>query len=73
MPPAMDKLDLIAVRFNKAELYVFFCVSDRVSPVCSFCIQLAPENTMMSFKRSIECGVIAFETDVQLRYSLIKS
>lgn len=27
---------------------------------------LAPENTMMSFKRSVECGVIAFETDVQL-------
>ncbi|XP_029298267.1 glycerophosphoinositol inositolphosphodiesterase GDPD2 isoform X2 [Cottoperca gobio] len=27
---------------------------------------LAPENTMMSFERSITCGVIAFETDVQL-------
>uniref|UniRef100_A0A4W6EFY6 Glycerophosphodiester phosphodiesterase domain containing 2 n=1 Tax=Lates calcarifer TaxID=8187 RepID=A0A4W6EFY6_LATCA len=27
---------------------------------------LAPENTMMSFKKSIECGVTAFETDVQL-------
>ncbi|XP_045885779.1 glycerophosphoinositol inositolphosphodiesterase GDPD2 [Micropterus dolomieu] len=27
---------------------------------------LAPENTMMSFSRSISCGVIAFETDVQL-------
>ncbi|XP_044061482.1 glycerophosphoinositol inositolphosphodiesterase GDPD2 isoform X2 [Siniperca chuatsi] len=27
---------------------------------------LAPENTMMSFNRSIACGVIAFETDVQL-------
>lgn len=27
---------------------------------------LAPENTMMSFTRSISCGVIAFETDVQL-------
>ncbi|XP_068181839.1 glycerophosphoinositol inositolphosphodiesterase GDPD2 [Antennarius striatus] len=27
---------------------------------------LAPENTMMSFERSIECGVTAFETDVQL-------
>ncbi|XP_063342209.1 glycerophosphoinositol inositolphosphodiesterase GDPD2 isoform X2 [Pelmatolapia mariae] len=27
---------------------------------------LAPENTMMSFNRSLECGVIAFETDVQL-------
>lgn len=26
---------------------------------------------MMSFKRSVECGVIAFETDVQLRYMLI--
>lgn len=29
---------------------------------------LAPENTMMSFNRSIACGVTAFETDVQLRY-----
>uniref|UniRef100_A0A3Q4AEN5 GP-PDE domain-containing protein n=1 Tax=Mola mola TaxID=94237 RepID=A0A3Q4AEN5_MOLML len=27
---------------------------------------LAPENTMMSFQRSIACGVTAFETDVQL-------
>ncbi|KAK2848972.1 hypothetical protein Q5P01_008806 [Channa striata] len=27
---------------------------------------LAPENTMMSFNRSIACGVSAFETDVQL-------
>ncbi|XP_050983539.1 glycerophosphoinositol inositolphosphodiesterase GDPD2 [Labeo rohita] len=27
---------------------------------------LAPENTMMSFRKSIECGVVAFETDVQL-------
>ncbi|XP_041693660.1 glycerophosphoinositol inositolphosphodiesterase GDPD2 isoform X1 [Coregonus clupeaformis] len=27
---------------------------------------LAPENTLMSFIKSVECGVIAFETDVQL-------
>ncbi|XP_049897499.1 glycerophosphoinositol inositolphosphodiesterase GDPD2 isoform X2 [Epinephelus moara] len=27
---------------------------------------LAPENTMMSFNRSIACGVTAFETDVQV-------
>uniref|UniRef100_A0A9J8BBN0 Glycerophosphodiester phosphodiesterase domain containing 2 n=1 Tax=Cyprinus carpio carpio TaxID=630221 RepID=A0A9J8BBN0_CYPCA len=27
---------------------------------------LAPENTMMSFRKSMECGVVAFETDVQL-------
>uniref|UniRef100_A0A3P8SGZ8 Glycerophosphodiester phosphodiesterase domain containing 2 n=1 Tax=Amphiprion percula TaxID=161767 RepID=A0A3P8SGZ8_AMPPE len=27
---------------------------------------LAPENTMMSFRRSIACNVTAFETDVQL-------
>uniref|UniRef100_A0A3Q0RW85 Glycerophosphodiester phosphodiesterase domain containing 2 n=1 Tax=Amphilophus citrinellus TaxID=61819 RepID=A0A3Q0RW85_AMPCI len=27
---------------------------------------LGPENTMMSFNRCLECGVIAFETDVQL-------
>lgn len=72
MPLAMDKLDLTVVRINEIELYVFF-VSERVSPVCSCCIQLAPENTMMSFKRSVECGAIAFETDVQLRYRLMKS
>lgn len=66
----MDELNLIVLRVYKAELYVVF-VSDCVSPVCSCCVQLAPENTMMSFKRSVECGVIAFETDVQLRYSLI--
>ncbi|XP_066571239.1 glycerophosphoinositol inositolphosphodiesterase GDPD2 isoform X2 [Amia ocellicauda] len=27
---------------------------------------LAPENTMLSFKKSLECGVTAFETDVML-------
>ncbi|XP_043112431.1 glycerophosphoinositol inositolphosphodiesterase GDPD2 isoform X2 [Puntigrus tetrazona] len=27
---------------------------------------MAPENTMMSFRKSLECGVVAFETDVQL-------
>uniref|UniRef100_A0A672NZA8 Glycerophosphoinositol inositolphosphodiesterase GDPD2-like n=1 Tax=Sinocyclocheilus grahami TaxID=75366 RepID=A0A672NZA8_SINGR len=27
---------------------------------------LAPENTMLSFRKSMECGVVAFETDVQL-------
>ncbi|XP_077589215.1 glycerophosphoinositol inositolphosphodiesterase GDPD2 isoform X2 [Stigmatopora nigra] len=27
---------------------------------------LAPENTMMSFERSLRCGVAAFETDVQI-------
>ncbi|XP_055015323.1 glycerophosphoinositol inositolphosphodiesterase GDPD2 isoform X2 [Boleophthalmus pectinirostris] len=27
---------------------------------------LAPENTIMSFNRSISCGVTAFETDIQL-------
>uniref|UniRef100_A0A1A7YRR0 Glycerophosphodiester phosphodiesterase domain containing 2 n=1 Tax=Iconisemion striatum TaxID=60296 RepID=A0A1A7YRR0_9TELE len=26
----------------------------------------APENTMMSFNKSVECGVLAFETDVQI-------
>lgn len=36
--------------------------------LCSDRLQLAPENTMMSFNRSIACGVTAFETDVQLRY-----
>uniref|UniRef100_A0A3P9LFW0 Glycerophosphodiester phosphodiesterase domain containing 2 n=1 Tax=Oryzias latipes TaxID=8090 RepID=A0A3P9LFW0_ORYLA len=27
---------------------------------------LAPENTMMAFERSVTCGVMAFETDVQI-------
>lgn len=36
--------------------------------ICPGCLQLAPENTMMSFDRSVACGVTAFETDVQLRY-----
>ncbi|KAM9833083.1 glycerophosphoinositol inositolphosphodiesterase GDPD2 isoform 1-T1 [Syngnathus typhle] len=27
---------------------------------------LAPENTMMSFRKSLQCGVTAFETDVQI-------
>ncbi|XP_077387280.1 glycerophosphoinositol inositolphosphodiesterase GDPD2 isoform X1 [Festucalex cinctus] len=27
---------------------------------------LAPENTIMSFQRSLQCGVTAFETDVQI-------
>ncbi|XP_036424952.1 glycerophosphoinositol inositolphosphodiesterase GDPD2 [Colossoma macropomum] len=35
-------------------------VGHRGAPV------LAPENTMMSFRRSAECKVTAFETDVQL-------
>lgn len=34
----------------------------------SLCVQLTPENTLMSFRRSVGCDVIAFETDVQLRY-----
>uniref|UniRef100_A0A3P9J6R2 Glycerophosphodiester phosphodiesterase domain containing 2 n=1 Tax=Oryzias latipes TaxID=8090 RepID=A0A3P9J6R2_ORYLA len=28
---------------------------------------LAPENTMMAFERSVTCGVMAFETDVQIK------
>lgn len=44
------------------------CAHECVSPICPPCVQLAPENTMMSFNKSIECGVTAFETDVQLRY-----
>ncbi|KAJ8255105.1 hypothetical protein GJAV_G00200970 [Gymnothorax javanicus] len=27
---------------------------------------MAPENTIMSFRKSIDCGLLAFETDVQL-------
>lgn len=42
----------------------------RVSAMSPHYIQLAPENTMMAFERSVACGVTAFETDVQLRYSL---
>ncbi|KAF3838579.1 hypothetical protein F7725_010347 [Dissostichus mawsoni] len=33
---------------------------------------MAPENTIMSFNESISCGVIAFETDVQLRTTNVK-
>lgn len=33
-----------------------------------YCVQLAPENTVMSFNSSVRCNVAAFETDVQLRY-----
>lgn len=44
-----------------------FLAHECVSPICPRCVQLAPENTMMSFNRSIACGVTAFETDVQLR------
>lgn len=36
------------------------------------CVQLAPENTMMSFRRSLECNVTAFETDVLLRYRALE-
>ncbi len=32
---------------------------------------MAPENTMMSFRKSMECDVVAFETDVQLRYQTV--
>lgn len=46
-----------------------FKARECVSPICPHCVQLAPENTMMSFNRSIACGVTAFETDVQLRYN----
>lgn len=35
------------------------------------CVQLAPENTMMSFVRSVACNVSAFETDVQIRYPVL--
>ncbi|KAK1804290.1 hypothetical protein P4O66_020017, partial [Electrophorus voltai] len=36
-------------------------------------VQLAPENTMMSFRRSVACHVTAFETDVQLRYAPLQA
>ncbi|XP_037531448.1 glycerophosphoinositol inositolphosphodiesterase GDPD2 [Nematolebias whitei] len=35
-------------------------IGHRGAPMC------APENTMMSFRKSIECGVTVFETDVQV-------
>ncbi|XP_067104490.1 glycerophosphoinositol inositolphosphodiesterase GDPD2 isoform X4 [Osmerus mordax] len=35
-------------------------------PTVLLSLQLAPENTMMSFERSVGCNVTAFETDVQL-------
>lgn len=32
------------------------------------CLQLAPENTVMSFKRTVEAGGEGLETDVTIRY-----
>ncbi|XP_053486974.1 glycerophosphoinositol inositolphosphodiesterase GDPD2 [Ictalurus furcatus] len=40
-------------------------VGHRGAPV------LAPENTIMSFNNSVECGVVAFETDVQLSKDMV--
>lgn len=47
------------------------CITDELPPKPGLVAHrgaplLAPENTMMSFKRSMECNVTAFETDVQL-------
>ncbi|CAJ1058798.1 glycerophosphoinositol inositolphosphodiesterase GDPD2 [Xyrichtys novacula] len=72
---------LIAVVFAAVSAAIFLCPHYIQSP-CLIKVQelpkkpklighrgapmLAPENTMMSFNSSIECGVTAFETDVQL-------
>ncbi|CAM4614202.1 unnamed protein product [Leuciscus chuanchicus] len=47
------------------------CITNNLPPKPSLvghrgAPMLAPENTMMSFRKSLECGVVAFETDVQL-------
>ncbi|XP_062855901.1 glycerophosphoinositol inositolphosphodiesterase GDPD2 [Trichomycterus rosablanca] len=47
------------------------CITDNLPPKPALVAHrgaplLAPENTLMSFERSIECKVAAFETDVQL-------
>ncbi|XP_067313671.1 glycerophosphoinositol inositolphosphodiesterase GDPD2 isoform X2 [Pseudorasbora parva] len=47
------------------------CITNNLPPKPSLvghrgAPMLAPENTMMSFRKSVECGVVAFETDVQL-------
>ncbi|CAG5989947.1 unnamed protein product [Menidia menidia] len=72
---------LIAMVFVTVSLAIFLCPLIIQSP-CVINLEdlpekpklighrgapmLAPENTMMSFNRSIACGVTAFETDVQL-------
>lgn len=33
-----------------------------------FCVQLAPENTLMSFEKALEAGGEGLETDVTIRY-----
>lgn len=52
------------------------CLTDRLPPKPSLvghrgAPMLAPENTIMSFNNSVECGVIAFETDVQLSKDMV--
>ncbi|CAL8306027.1 unnamed protein product [Arctogadus glacialis] len=47
------------------------CLSDKIPPKPELighrgAPMLAPENTMMSFRRSVACNVTAFETDVQI-------
>ncbi|XP_030224240.1 glycerophosphoinositol inositolphosphodiesterase GDPD2 isoform X3 [Gadus morhua] len=47
------------------------CLSDKIPPKPELighrgAPMLAPENTMMSFERSVACNVTAFETDVQI-------
>ncbi|TRY97991.1 hypothetical protein DNTS_000307 [Danionella cerebrum] len=47
------------------------CISPNIPPKPALvghrgAPMLAPENTLMSFRKSLECGVVAFETDVQL-------
>lgn len=51
------------------------CLTDKLPPKPALIGHrgaplLAPENTMMSFTKCVECGVAAFETDVQLSKDL---
>lgn len=72
---------LIAVLFLVVSAAIFLCplfiqspclIDDEELPAKPKLIghrgapMLAPENTMMSFNRSVACGVTAFETDVQI-------
>lgn len=66
---------------NKGKLTSFLCVlfrAERKSPECTDCcckllfsvdliLQLAPENTLMSFEKAVEAGCDGLETDVTIR------
>ncbi|XP_076877104.1 glycerophosphoinositol inositolphosphodiesterase GDPD2 [Brachyhypopomus gauderio] len=75
---------LIIVAFIAVIIMVFLspltiksaCICDKLPPKPGLVAHrgapvLAPENTMMSFSKSVGCGVVAFETDVQLSKDMV--